>query len=48
MYKMSILKIKIPRITQAHEKCAMKMKESKKVEKNDCRVKNFVVRKGDL
>ena len=47
MYKMSILKIKIPRITQAHEKCAMKMKESKKVEKkNDCRVKIFVVRKG--
>ena len=27
MYKTSILKIKIPRIMQAHEKCAMKMKE---------------------
>ena len=43
MYKMSVLKFKIP---QAHAKCAMKMKEELELEKNDYRVKIFVVRKG--
>ena len=45
MYKMSVLKFKIP---QAYEKCAMKMNEKLELEleKNDCRVKNFCGEEG--
>ena len=45
MYKFSVLKFKI---LEAHEKCAMKMKEELELEleKNDCHVKNFPWKKG--